>query len=1080
MQPRADPSQIVLRYEGADRMELENGALRVFTTLAHLHEKAPYAYQTGNDDTRDIKVGFALEGDELHYKLGSYHRRSALVIDPIVVFATFSGSVADNFGFTGTYDQGGFAYSGGTVYDVGFPTTAGAFQTSFQGGHRDEDENEIERDCGILKYSPDGKSLIWATYIGGGHNEQPHSMIVNSAGDLIILGTTFSGNFPVGGSAFDRSYNGEGDIFVFKLHQDGGIMLGSTYIGGLGRDGLNGISADVWPNGPLAYNYGDMFRGEVIVDRDDNIIIATSTQSFNFPVIGGFQSSYRGQQDGVVVKLNTDLSNVLWSSYLGGTDADAAYGVNIDRSGNIFVCGGTESLDFPATANSASAAYSGQRDGYLVKIRSNGSAILAATFVGTDKYDQAYFVQIDEFDQVYVTGQTTGNFPVTPGLYANGGGKQFIAVYGNDLATRTRSTVFGSGRATVDISPSAFLVDLCGRVYVSGWGGGTNRDHYNRETGTTHGMAVTPDAYQSKTDGSDFYLIILSRNMTSIVYGSYFGGSRSHEHVDGGTSRFDRDGKVYQSVCGGCGGFSDFPTTDDAWSRVNRGKRPGDPFIGGCNNAFFKLDLNSSSYPPQFSDITLTVKASELLEYDFTVTDADPQDSIFLYMQSDIFNSSKTPAPLATFTVDSGMNSIRGSIRWQTNCNHAKADTYIVYITVRDNGCPTPRVTTGKIKIVVLPPPIPDPPSMFCLKRVDGNTLELAWGEFILHDYFKEYRLVKRYASGKEEIVKTITQSQDISYIDNNSPDHETEDYCYFIYGINICGTIGDSTRLECSVPDKDSIPTSGYIHTVTVENNESIRVVWNQYDKLDFYRYHIYRKENKPDGDFRLYRILKDRGDTSFLDSNVNVHEKSYCYKIYITNQCGLESPEGNFGCSILLKGKSVPFENHVNWSPYEEWPGGVERYEIIRRDPSRQDSIVGTTPTTQQQFMDDKLDYDQGLYWYKIIAYENDGQNAISVSNEILLVQAPLVYVPNAFTPNGDSTNDVWKVVPVFVKDFHLKIYNRWGGLVWETHNKKDLWDGTWKARLPFDNVFIWQLDYTGWDKSKHFRNGNVTIFH
>src|SRR5439155_703094 len=126
---------------------------------------------------------------------------------------------------------------------------------------------------------PDGKKLLWATYLGGKDNEQPHSMIVNSKGELIIFGTTASKDFPVTAGAYDTHYHGNGDIYISKLSADGATLIASTYIGGAGRDGFNGDQPYNEPTGPLAYNYGDAYRGEVIVDKNDNILVASCTQS---------------------------------------------------------------------------------------------------------------------------------------------------------------------------------------------------------------------------------------------------------------------------------------------------------------------------------------------------------------------------------------------------------------------------------------------------------------------------------------------------------------------------------------------------------------------------------------------------------------------------------------------------------------------------------------------------------------------------------------------------------------------------------------------------------------------------------
>jgi gliding motility-associated-like protein len=130
----------------------------------------------------------------------------------------------------------------------------------------------------------------------------------------------------------------------------------------------------------------------------------------------------------------------------------------------------------------------------------------------------------------------------------------------------------------INISPAAFLIDICGNAYVSGWGANI------LQSSPLNGMPVTPNAFQSNPpDGFDFYLLVLKRDFEDILYGTYLGGPFADEHVDGGTSRFDKNGVVYQSVCGGCGGQSDFPVTAGAWSAQN--------LSSNCNNLIFKFDF---------------------------------------------------------------------------------------------------------------------------------------------------------------------------------------------------------------------------------------------------------------------------------------------------------------------------------------------------------------------------------------------------------------------------------------------------------------------------------------------------------
>ena len=168
--------------------------------------------------------------------------------------------------------------------------------------------------------------------------------------------------------------------------------------------------------------------------------------------------------------------------------------------------------------------------------------------------------------------------PISADVYNNPGSSQFIWKLNPTLTGTEFTTVFGNERAGINISPSAFLVDVCGNIYVSGWGGsvlgGTRLDD----------MPTTDDAFQeTPPNGFDFYLMVLEREATSLLYGTYMGGNLAQEHVDGGTSRFDKYGVVYQSVCGGCGGRSDFPTTPGAHSATNESSN--------CNNLVFKFDF---------------------------------------------------------------------------------------------------------------------------------------------------------------------------------------------------------------------------------------------------------------------------------------------------------------------------------------------------------------------------------------------------------------------------------------------------------------------------------------------------------
>jgi gliding motility-associated-like protein len=583
--PGADAEGIRWTYEGADRMLLRNGALVVETSLGRLVERIPIAYQDIDGERRTVACTYTLKGGIVGIKPAAYDKRNPLVIDPTLSFATYSGSHSNNFGYTATFDQAGFLYAGSTAFGQQYPVTTGAYQVAWAGGNTD---------IAITKYDTTGTFLVWSTFLGGGAAEMPHSMIVGPNDEIYVLGTTGSSNFPITASAYDHSF-GSGtaftpaglglsypngcDMVVARLSANGSALLGSTYLGGTGNDGLNSAPA-------LKFNYADEVRGEVLLDAQGRVWVVSSTQSIDAPTTAGAaQPAFGGgSHDGYAARLSPDLSQLQFASFLGGTGADALYNGDLDAQGRLYVSGGTTSSNLPSSAGAAQPAYSGGTDAIAARLSASGSAFERLTYWGSAAYDQAYFIELDQAGSAYLFGQTaapSGQL-VQNAVYSIAHGGQFLTKLNHDLSAVLLSSRFGAGDGTPDISPTAFLVDVCDKIYTSGWGssaGGLGGAL------TTAGLPVTPDAVQATTDGHDLYLAVFDIDMNALTYATYYGGNLSPEHVDGGTSRFDRRGRVYQSVCAGCQNHSDFPTTPGAWSATNNS--------GGCNNAVLKMDFDA-------------------------------------------------------------------------------------------------------------------------------------------------------------------------------------------------------------------------------------------------------------------------------------------------------------------------------------------------------------------------------------------------------------------------------------------------------------------------------------------------------
>lgn len=581
---------ISLYYEGIEKISLKKGNLILYTSVGQLIEVKPYAYQIIDGNSIEVEADFLLSKNNIiSYKIGNYNKDYDLIIDPTLIFSSYTGSYSDNWGFTATYDRAGNAYLGGIVSGPNYPITIGAFQSSYGGGNWD---------VSISKFSPDGMNLIYSTYLGGVSSEMPHSFIVNEFDELIVFGTTGSHNFPTSTNAFQRVFAGgdsvsycrtinfsQGtDIFISKFSNDGTSLLASTLVGGNKNDGLNYrnyYNVDI-SNDSLYSNYGDGARGELITDDMNNVYVGSCTFSENFPTTpNSFNSNHIGKQDGVVFKLDYNLSNMLFSSYIGGSEDDAVFSIDTDDEYKLYVTGGTVSHNFPTSSFAYSPTFNGGKtDGFLALISYNGESIISSTYFGSDKKDIAYFVRTDKDNNPHIFGTThaLGTTLVYNATYNIPNSGQFIAKFTPNLQDLTWSTVFGSGNPKPNLSATAFAVDICGRIYCAGWGGYSGL--------STSYMQTTSDAYRATTDGADFYIMSIDSNASTLKYATFFGAIGTADHVDGGTSRYDKASTIYQAACAGCGGNQSFPISPPNVCGARNNS-------SNCNAAVFKFNIHN-------------------------------------------------------------------------------------------------------------------------------------------------------------------------------------------------------------------------------------------------------------------------------------------------------------------------------------------------------------------------------------------------------------------------------------------------------------------------------------------------------
>jgi len=1033
VKPGADISRIALKYNGADKLELKNKELVIGTSAGNLKELSPYTYQVDENGRKQVSCKYILKNNVVTFDVKGYDRSSTLIIDPSLVFCSFTGSTADNWGFTATYGPDGSMFGGGIVFSGGtFPVSPGAFQTNFAGGGGGWGAFDI----GIIKLSPNGSNRIYATYLGGSGNEMPQSIICDPQGNLIVAGRTNSGDYPVKPSTNVSAQGAKFDIIVTKFNAAGNGLVGSMRIGGSENDGAN---IDDYPNGAgsLLRNYGDEARSEVNLDNAGNIYLASCTQSPDFPTTSAFQTTLAGGQDGVILKISPDVSTVLFSSYLGGKGDDAAYVIAISPlTGNLYIAGGTGSTDFPGnhTGVIGPASFGGV-DGFVAEV--SGNTLTRSTYLGTGGTDQIYGIDFDKNGFPYVTGQTTGSWPHVNAPYFDNGAKQFISKLQPDLSAFVYSTTFGSASNLPNISPTAFLVDRCENVYVAGWGGCFNcgapstSAYPNAGTG---GMPVTPDAAsvgKATTDGKDFYFFVLKKDAVSQLFGAFFGENNlgaGCDHVDGGTSRFDQNGVIYEAICANCKELDPgavFPTTAGAWSRTNPSN-----FGGKCNLALVKIAFNlagvkagiesiingvprdSAGCVPLTVDFTDTIHNAKSYEWNFG--DGSPTDITTVPNSTHVFDSTGTFL-VRLVAVDSSTCNIRDTAYVHIRVGSIQAT--INFNPVKLNPCDSFKYRFDNVSTA----PVAFNNTSFTWDFGDGTPRITAGTASVFHNYV---------APGTYNVNLVLT---DTAYC--NAPDSVTV-----------------QVRVAAIVKAQFTTPPTGCAPYTAEFDNTSLAGQSFQWDfgdggtSTDINPTHLFSAA----GTYTITLIANDPGTCNLTDTTRQT--------ITVAN-----NPTANFSFAPATPAENTPtsFTNqsspdavNFNWN----FGDGDTVQTTSRLDIKHQFNATGT-------------------YNVCLIAINAAGCPD-TTCQPVSAIVTDAVDVPNAFTPLSSDINN-----KVFVKGFGITklqfiIWNRWGQKVFETNDVNIGWDGKFKGVVQPMDAYAYTLSVEFSDGKRATKKGDITL--
>ena len=1081
--PGGAPEQIQLRYDGLESITKVGEELLLHTAVDRVLELAPYAYQINNQgDTSTIPCSYRLRGNIVTFELGNYSPTLPLVIDPTVVFSTYSGSTSDNWGYTATYDSHGNLYGGGIVFGSGYPVTLGAYQLDFAG----------QVDVSISKFDATGSFMHYATYLGGTVADIPHSLYVNDNDELYIFGTTGSADFPVTPGAYDTTFNGGpnttlstsmkflngSDIFIAKLSADGAQLHASTYVGGSNNDGINTAYG-------LRINYADDNRGEIIVDENSNVYVVSSTHSANFPTTSNiYVPDSSGRQKTCIFKMSQDLSTLVWSSLYGGSGLDAGYSMYLAADKSVYFCGGTTSPDLPVTTNALQPTYADSAsisDGFVAHISANGNYLLHSTYLGKTNYDQAYLIKGDDEDFPHVLGQTyaDGMQWVQNAAYYVPGGGQFLTKLSKDLTNVLWSTAFGSGNGGPDLSPTALMVDYCNNIYLSGWG-----SQQLNGFGGTSGLPVTADAFQTTTDGSDFYFMALSGDASNLVYATYLGGAANsaREHVDGGTSRFDKHGRIYQAVCAGCGGQSTFPTTPGAYSNVNGSSN--------CNLGAIKIDFN------------MPVVVADFLMPNVVCL----PDTVFFENYSQLISSQTA----ISWNFGDGTT----STQWEPYHIYANTGYYEVTLVVQDLGScntadtlrkrilvlantsstlPTVPVCEGDFAEIGLPPSVGVNYLWSPAESLSNSSLS---NPIATPTLSTTYTLI----ASTSACVDTLTQYVEVHTLDATL----TGDSLICLGGtatLTITAQSADIYHIEWSefadfqqllATETNTIevtPASTRTYYARVTTDQCTRIypftvtviqviISGNQDYLRCFEDYL-EVGVTCSGGIPPYQYAWQLGDGSTY-SGENPHvtpQHSTTYEVTVTDALGCTATAGGF---LTVREGTFPEELDAWCEPclvvaYREanlhatdYGSGYTYQWSPSNDmttPNLPNTIV--TPDTTMT--------------YTVTVTDTFGcvrTDTVTIKVQPITCDMPFVFIPNSFTPNGDGVNDILYVRSDILEECYFVVYNRWGEKMFETRDNAIGWDGTFHGKECPRATYDWYFKGTCKDGDELETKGSVTL--
>ena len=515
VRPGDDPRAIGMQLEDGQGASIDDsGDLVLPTQGGEVRLHRPVAYQLAGDRKKVVDAEYAISDRRISFTVKDFDLSLALIIDPVVTYSTSLGGSGDDEARGIAVDSSGNVYVTGVTDSTNFPTASPLHASS--GG----------KDVFVLKLNAAGNSLLYSTYLGGSADDVGNAIAVDVSGNAYVTGGTGSINFPTTPMALQTALRGTQNAFVTVLNPTGSALVYSTYLGGSGGDSGFGIAVDPKgqahavgetnsPNFPtvaaiqaslspsnqsnftclpgpcpdafvaaidatgssLVYSTylgggaSDEANG-VAVDATGSAYVVGDTFSTQFPVTAGvFQSSLGGLNSAFVSRFDP-TGNLLFSTYLGGSQGGSGststigLAVAVDLPGNAYVTGTTDSTNFPVTANAYQSKNAGNFNAFVAKLNPTGTALPYASYVGGNTNDSGNAIAVDGLGNIYLAGETnSGNFPLVAALQPYFGATDaFILKMNAGGSTLKYSTYWGGSR---DDHATAIALDSSG-AYIAG------------------------------------------------------------------------------------------------------------------------------------------------------------------------------------------------------------------------------------------------------------------------------------------------------------------------------------------------------------------------------------------------------------------------------------------------------------------------------------------------------------------------------------------------------------------------------------------------------------------------------------